>query len=141
MSKRLITDRDVATGAVRSPLVLGADTLITPSARDRAVRLGWTIVEPGAAASSALCPRCGRGGCGGGCVPAAAGGGGAGAGVGAGCGAAGSARLDALADGLYLVRIDGGAMVSALPASGPGVMQRSEGARRIAADAAGGGRA
>ena len=113
MSKRLITDRDVLTGAVSSPLVLDDDTLITPSARDRAVRLGWTIVEPGAAGGSA--------------------------GVGAGCGAASSARLDALADGLYLVRIEGGEMVSALPASGPGVMQRSEAARRIAADAAAGG--
>ena len=129
MSKRLITDRDVLTGAVRPPLVLDGDTLITPSARDRAVRLGWTIVEPGAAASSALCPRCGRGGCGGGCAPLVTGG-----------GAGGSARLDLLADGLYLVRIEGGEMVSALPASGPGVMQRSEGARQIAADVAGGGR-
>jgi len=134
MSKRLITDRDVLTGAVRSPLVLDGDTLITPSARDRAVRLGWTIVEQGAVSGTPACPRCGRGDCGGGCASRATGGG-------AGCGAGGSARLDALADGLYLVRIEGGAMVSALPASGPGVMQRSEAARRIAADAAGGGRA
>jgi hypothetical protein len=48
-----------------------------------------------------------------------------------------SARLDALADGLYLVRIEGGQMISALPASGPGVMQRSDGARRVASDASG----
>jgi len=122
MSKRLITDRDVATGAVRSPLVLGPDTLITPSARDRAVRLGWTIVEDGAARSAGTCPCCGQGGCDGGC---------------ASCAGSSSARLDGLADGLYLVRVEGGRMVSALPASGPGLMQRSAGASRIAGDAGG----
>lgn len=127
--KRLITDRDVATGAVRPPLVLGGDTLITPSARDRAVRLGWTIVEDGAASGAAVgaapCARCGRAGCGGRCATCGAGGG----------SGSSSARLDSLADGLYLVRVEGGQMVSALPASGPGVMQRSIGAHRIASDA------
>lgn len=126
MSKRLITDRDIATGAVRSPLVLGPDTLITPSARDRAVRLGWTIVEDGAAGArvatgGAVCPRCGRAAGDGACP----------------CAGSGSARLDALADGLWLVRIEGGQMVSALPASGPGLMQRSAGAARVAGDAGG----
>jgi hypothetical protein len=129
MSKHLITDRDVLSGAVRSPLVLGPDTLITPSARDRAVRLGWTIVEDGAAPAArparvAACPRCGATGCDGGCP-------------GRGGSGSGSARLDALADGLWLVRIEGGQMVSALPASGPGVMQRSTGAARVASDAGG----
>lgn len=103
MSKRLITDRDVATGAVRPPLVLGADTLITPSARDRAAQLGWAIVEEGSATPGA-----------------------------ASVTGSSSARLDTLADGLYLVRIEGGQMVSALPASGPGLMQRADGARRAA---------
>lgn len=117
--KRLITDRDVLTGAVRSPLVLGGDTLITPSARDRAVRLGWTIVEAGATHASAM----------------------GGAGVADATSAGGSsARLDALADGLYLVRIADGQMVSAMATSGPGVMQRSLSARRAADDAAAGGR-
>jgi hypothetical protein len=127
MSKHLITDRDVLSGAVRSPLVLGPDTLITPSARDRAVRLGWTIVEDGAVpavhpARAAACPRCGAAGCDGGCP---------------GCGGSGSARLDALADGRWRGRSEGGQMVSALPASGPGVMQRSTGAARVASDAGG----
>ena len=45
-----------------------------------------------------------------------------------------------VADGLYLVRIEGGRMVSALPSSGPGVMLRSNGAARIAGDATDGGR-
>jgi len=135
--KRLITDRDVLTGAVRPPLVLDGETLITPSARDRAVRLGWTIVEPGAAAagattgpaapSGAACPRCGSGRCTGGCAQTAA----AGPVMGSG-----SARLDTLADGLYLVRIESGRMVAALPAAGPGLMQRAEGARRAASDPA-----
>ena len=138
--KRLITDRDVLSGSVRPPLVLGPDTLITPSARDRAVRLGWTIVEdgapssrpaaPAAAPATSVCPRCGGAGCEGGCPGCA----------GAGVGAGSSARLDGLADGLYLVRIEGGRMVSALPSSGPGLMRRSSGAARIAGDATGGGR-
>ena len=115
MSKRLITDRDVATGAVRSPLVLGPDTLITPSARDRAVRLGWTIVEDGAAGAAPAAV---------GCAPV-------------GVPGSSSARLGALADGLWLVRIEGGQMLSALPASGPGLMQRSAGAARAAGDAGG----
>ena len=144
MSKRLITDRDVLSGAVRPPLVLGPDTLITPSARDRAVRLGWTIVEDGApsarpaapaaalaaAPAASACLRCGGAGCEGGCPGCA----------GAGAGAGSSARIDGLADGLYLVRIEGGRMVSALPSSGPGLMLRSSGAARIAGDATGGGR-
>ncbi|MHC5212759.1 MAG: hypothetical protein ACYTG2_18780 [Planctomycetota bacterium] len=127
MSKRLITDRDVQTGAVRPPIVLDEHTLITPSARDRAMRLGWTLVEPlapGAAGGASTpaggtcdgdCARCGRSGCAGGCASA--------------CGAAttgtAAARLDELADGLYLVRIEGGRRVSVLPASGPGVLLRA----------------
>jgi hypothetical protein len=106
VSKRLITDRDVLSGAVRPPLVLDGQTLITPSARDRAVRLGWTIVEPGAPAAA---PAAG---------PAASPAGGVTCGTSA-------PRLDELADGLYLVRIEGGRRVSVLPAAGPGVLLRA----------------
>jgi hypothetical protein len=120
MNKRLITDRDVLTGAVRPPLVLDGHTLITPSARDRAVRLGWSIVEPAApaaglagGASDGHCGRCARAGDGRGTLS------------GGGTTGTSAATLDELADGLYLVRIEGGRRVSVLPAAGPGVLLRA----------------
>ena len=45
MTKRLITDRDILTGEVTSPICLDGDTLITPAARDRAASKGMVIVE------------------------------------------------------------------------------------------------
>jgi hypothetical protein len=42
---RLITDLDVMTGRVTSPLLLSAGVLITPAARDRAIANGLVIVE------------------------------------------------------------------------------------------------
>ena len=45
--KTLITDRDVLAGRVGATIVLDENTILTPSARDRAVRLGIAIVEPG----------------------------------------------------------------------------------------------
>ncbi len=140
--KRLITDHDVMTGALSPPLVLDDNTLITPSARDRAARMGWAVVEAGARSARATpdcsgapgCGRCGSGACTGSC------GGPAGAGPAGGCGGCGKAVCDGqcgrgggsagacgggLADGLYLVRIEGGRRVAVLPAAGPGVMARS----------------
>jgi hypothetical protein len=124
--KRLITDRDVMTGAVSPPLVLDENTLITPSARERAMRLGWTITEAGgraAPASAAMsmgvgaaCARCGATSCSGGCCAASPG----------ATGACGNVSCSGgLADGLYLVRIEGGRRVEVLPAAGPGVMARA----------------
>jgi len=115
VSARVITDRDVATGQAGHPIVLDGNTLITPSARDRAVLLGILIVERGAAlpaasaqsARSSVCARCGRADCGG-CAN----------------GAHTGAVPEGLADGLYLVRIEGGRATSVLPASGPGRMVR-----------------
>jgi len=126
--KRLITDRDVMTGAVSSPIVLDENTLITPSARDRAMRLGWQITEAGAraappggmmsmSAGSSGCARCGSASCAGGCCGASS------AGAAGSCGSASCGG--GLADGLYLVRIEGGRRVEVLPAAGPGVMTRA----------------
>jgi len=132
--KKLITDRDVLDGAVSGRIVLDGGTLITPSARDRAMALGIEIVEPGAPA--AACTRCGQAGCGGGCATCSK----ASPAVCARCGNAtcscagglslatggqNAATLDALADGLYLVRVSGGQVVSRLPVTGPGLLQRA----------------
>ncbi len=54
MSKRLITDRDVLEGRCGARIVLDGATLITPSARDRAMRLGIAIVEDGEAAGAPM---------------------------------------------------------------------------------------
>ncbi len=130
MSKQLITDRDVQEGRCGRRIVLDGETLITPSARDRAQRLGIEVVEAGAAAretascGGAACANCGSAGCSG-CTNAEcprAGGAAAPNGRVAGSHAA---RLGQLADGLWLVRIEGGRQVSALPATGPGQMQRA----------------
>jgi hypothetical protein len=144
MSRRLITDRDVAEGRCGARIVLDGATLITPSARDRAMRLGIAIVEDGvepgsvrgAARASGAMGASGSGG--------ASGAGGAGGASGASGAAAGCARwgtaacagncaacasaggaIAALPDGLYLVRVDGGRVVSTLPAAGAGLMPRA----------------
>ena len=113
--KKLITDRDVLDGAVSGRIVLDGNTLITPSARDRAMAQGIRIVEAGAAESApSACARCGGAACscaGGGLSLAT-------------CGQ-NAATLDALADGLYLVRVSGGQVVSKLPVTGPGLLQRA----------------
>jgi len=116
MSKRLITDRDVQLGSCGARIVLDGETLITPSARDRALRLGIAIVEDGAApaaqaAQGTGCARCGTAGCSGNCATCNAG--------------AGNSPFAGLPDGLYLVRIEGGRAVSTLPAAGPGLMPRA----------------
>ena len=120
MSKRLITDRDVLEGRCGARIVLDGETLITPSARDRAMRLGIAVVEDGAesgdrtgaaASASAACPRCGAGG-------AACNGSGA-------CTCAQGVAPVSLPDGLYLVRVEGGRTVCTLPAAGPGLMPRA----------------
>jgi hypothetical protein len=126
--KRLITDRDILTGSVSGRIVLDENTLITPSARDRAAKLGLEIVEAGAAdwhalpptAAAANCARCGSATCSGGCSNC-------GSGVALKAGGQNAATLGALADGLYLVRVAGGQAVSVLPATGPGLMRRAGG--------------
>ena len=127
--KKLITDRDILTGAVSGRIVLDEHTLITPSARDRAAKLGLEIVEAGAAgwhalpptaaATGAGCARCGSATCSG-CANC-------GSGVALPSGGQHAATLGALADGLYLVRVAGGQTVSVLPATGPGLMRRAGG--------------
>ncbi|MGQ0553546.1 MAG: hypothetical protein ACT4PU_10045 [Planctomycetota bacterium] len=132
MSKRLITDRDVASGAVSGPIVLDEHTLITPSARDRAARMGLAVVEggssgracasptmPASVPGASQCSRCQQIGCVGQCASSCAG-------QGAGPGGA-AVALPALPDGLYLVRIESGRPASVLPASGPGLMPRAAG--------------
>ncbi len=113
MSKRLITERDVASGAVSGPIVLDEHTLITPSARDRAARMGLAVVEGGRPG----CSRCQQAGCVGQCASSCAG-------QDAGAGSA-AVALPALPDGLYLVRVEAGRAASVLPASGPGLMPRA----------------
>lgn len=142
--KNLITDRDLLFGAVTGRIVLDGSVLLTPTARDRAARLGIEVVEPGGPAGTAYgappaaCGRCGSSGCRGGCAgcpnasPAAC------AGCGnASCSCAGAAprapgahapTLGSLPDGLYLVRVQSGRPVSVLPASGPGLLRRASGA-------------
>ena len=125
--KQLITDHDLLSGAVSGRIVLDENTLITPSARDRAAKLGLPIVEAGAegwhaiapTTAGASCARCGSATCSGGTCSGAA--------VSVQTGGRNSATLGALADGLYLVRVAGGQAVSVLPASGPGVMRRAGG--------------
>lgn len=117
-ARRLITEADILAGRVTGPLVLGPDTLVTPAALDRAMILGWQVVEgnhgesppqvsaagevaPSAgcsgAASCSGCGKCsGRGGC-------------AGRGEAAADAAPGVA---AQGDGLYLVRVVGGRTVA-----------------------------
>ena len=140
--KKLITDRDILTGAVSGRIVLDEQTLITPSARDRAAKLGLEVVEAGAASwhaiaptlASASCARCKSAGCAGRCESSGAGGCArcgqpvcncASASLALPTGGHGSATIGALADGLYLVRVAGGQAVSVLPASGPGLLRRA----------------
>lgn len=116
MNARLITDREVVEGRVGSPIVLDDNTLITPSARDRAVLLGIPIVERGegapiASVRGAACDVCGRASCTG-CTAGT-------------CAGGGAAIPEGLADGLYLVRIEGGHATSVMTASGPGTMVRA----------------
>ena len=152
MIRRLITDRDVLAGAVSSPIVLDEHTLLTPAARDRAVQKGLVIVERGAVpmqdvrsagatlapparaatssgsiASPATCTSCGGAGCQG-CDCATRG-------TACGCASATHAgpaqpTFDTLPDGLHLVRVEGGRVVSALPAAGAGLMQPARGGSR-----------
>ncbi|HEX5011813.1 MAG TPA: hypothetical protein VFY71_15580 [Planctomycetota bacterium] len=121
--KHLITDRDLLSGAVGRRIVLDANTLITPSARDRAARLGIEVVEQSgetwhavAPAVAAACARCGSAACT--C---------AGAGPQLVTGGGHAATLGGLPDGLYLVRVVGG-RAQLLPATGPGLMVRAAGA-------------
>ena len=147
--KKLITDRDVLDGSVSGRIVLDAETLITPAARDRAARMGLEIVEaggPGAgwhaiaptAAAAAGCARCGKASCSGACASCSDAAPGNCARCGnAACSCAGGLRLaagglnaatlGAVPDGLYLVRVQGG-VASMLPATGPGLMRRAAGA-------------
>lgn len=129
MNRNVITDRDVATGQAGNPIVLDGNTLITPSARDRAVLLGIPIVEQGASAPGVAagparggCTSCGRTSCEGcehaGTCPSRS--------MHGAHGTHTSAIPDGLADGLYLVRVEGGRATSVMPASGPGrVVRRS----------------
>ncbi len=135
MTRRLITDQDVLDGTVASPLVLDDDTLVTPAARDRLCRLGIEVIDrragapapaptacsaPGSALSGAVlpgaCPRC-SGGASSRCTCAG----------GAAGGTNTAATLDGLADGTYLVRIEGGRVGSIQAATGPGRMTRARG--------------
>jgi hypothetical protein len=121
--KNLITDRDLSSGAVGRRIVLDANTLITPSARDRAARMGIEVVEESGAAWHAVapavatpCARCGNTACS--C---------AGAATQLVAGAGHAATLGGLPDGLYLVRVVAG-RAQLLPATGPGLMVRAAGA-------------
>ena len=117
MSRRLITDRDVMLRSTGAPIVLDAGTLITPSARDRAARLGIPVLEAGAR-TPVRCAGCGTSPCA--CAAAAA--------ACPSCGGGGAGALPALAgqpDGAWLVRVEGGRIVSALPAAGAGQMTRA----------------
>ena len=133
MIRELITDADILSGRVRSPIVLREGVCLTPAARDRAVARGMQIVESRDAHAShgAACARCGRpadacaSGCAGGCGGTAASTlGHASTSAAPACaGPHGSAQLDQLADGVYLLRVSGGRVASILPASGPGLLQ------------------
>jgi hypothetical protein len=150
--KRLITDRDLLSGAISGTIVLDGSTILTPAARDRALRMGLQIVEAGTGAWHALaptaacaappaagaCARCGSAACAGGCATCANASPGNCARCGnVGCSCAGAAGLQlasggghaatlgALADGLYLVRVQAGRATQVLPATGPGLMQRA----------------
>jgi len=137
MIHRVITDRDVLAGGLSSPIVLDEHTLLTPAARDRAVQKGLMIVERGAAmppdsrsASASVresslasptsegCGDCGNANC-------------------AHCGRHSQGAADgrpqlspllgSLPDGLHLVRVERGQVVSSLPAAGAGMMQPARG--------------
>ncbi|GJM20794.1 MAG: hypothetical protein DHS20C15_07090 [Planctomycetota bacterium] len=168
MIRELITDADILSGRVPSPIVLRAGVCLTPAARDRAGARGMQIIEQGDAApattasaaptrtpctgacggkcaggcSNATCTgACGgncAGGCGnatctgacggrcsGGCGTPSCGANASDTGLPAPAGAHGAAQPDQLADGLYLLRVDGGRVTSILPASGPGLMKGS----------------
>lgn len=137
--RRLITEADVLAGRVESPIVLDEGTVITPSARDRALSRGIAVVErdaarpagpaatpaapvghgvwsPAAAAATHTTPAPAAPSCAGGCGT---------------CGGGGCARcrpsgatLDGLPDGTYLIVVRDGRVVSTLPNSGPGLMPR-----------------
>ncbi len=121
--KNLITDRDLSSGAVGRRIVLDGNTLITPSARDRAARMGIEVVDEGAApawhavapAVAAACARCGNAACS--CAGATQ----------LVDGSGHAATLGGLPDGLYLVRVVAG-RAQVLPATGPGLMVRAAGA-------------
>ncbi len=124
MSRRLITDRDVLEGRCGARIELDGATLITPSARDRAMRAGIVIVEAGAP-TSVSCARCGGATCAGSCAGGCAGNGATGPAPVDAASSGVASGLGALPDGLYLVRIEGGRAVSTLPATGPGLMPRA----------------
>ncbi len=117
MIERVITAQDLLQGRVTAPIVLGPGVLLTPAARDRAVALGLKIVEregrnaDAASLASSTCAGGCRPGCG--CATAAAG------------APQGAAVPEGLADGMWLVRIEGGRVVSVLPATGTGGMTRA----------------
>ena len=129
---RLITDRDILAGSVSSPIVLDAQTLLTPAARDRAVQKGYVIVERGAAGGDpgrpgtpvgappapVAGPVATPGACSGGACPRCA--------SAAPCACQGRPSIPpGLPDGLYLVRVFQGQVQSVLPAAGPGLTPRA----------------
>ncbi len=130
--KRLITDRDVLSGKVLSPILLESGTLLTPAARDRAVQKGYVIVERDAIAAARGTPVAatvaGTGPAG--SAPSSCH---AGASHSSGCSSCSSPScggcsrsadgLTSLPDGLHLVRVEAGRVISALPAAGPGSLQ------------------
>lgn len=129
MSGRLITDLDVLTGKVGSPIVLGPGDLLTSAARDRAIANGMQVVERDGSVSGAASPAspapvanpaspaggCGCGGRAAGCGCPGCSHGGAGAGSSA---AARAAPAVELSDGLHLVRVDGGRVQWSRPLAG-----------------------
>lgn len=97
----LITDLDLLSGKVTSPIDLRDGTLLTPAARDRAVARGFVIIERdgsgGAPDTGAGKPRCAcSASAGTGNAPTAAG---------------------LLADGLHLVRVQAGQLLWSRPVS------------------------
>jgi len=113
MIRRVITDRDVLAGGVGSPIVLDEHTLLTPAARDRAMQKGLVIVERGAPLLPDSRSASAR-------VIAGA----------AGDTAQPTPSLGNLPDGLHLVRVEGGRVVSTLPAAGAGILQPARGITR-----------
>jgi hypothetical protein len=133
---RLITDLDLMTGRVTSPIVLSAGVLITPAARDRAIANGLVIVERDGSVVGAATAKPAQAGkllteqaapteqaaaarpCG--CkgsspeAPVAKAGCSCGGGCGSGCGC----RKPPLPDGLHLVRVDAGRVTWSRPVSG-----------------------
>lgn len=145
MIRQLITDADILSGRVSSPIVLGPGIVLTPAARDRAAARGMTVVEAAVAATNPLsahgahaapdtpcsaqaphahassarssCANCSCPGCAH-CKPAAPT-------LPVIAGATCGKRPDELGDGLYLVRVQGGVTVSVLPAAGTGLLAKS----------------